>query len=71
MWLQVQYSSCSEAVMAVLAPDTMKSSKHLLEDLLAVMPVLLYQVMLARQQGWPNRQALRVQDSGLCCFHCS
>jgi len=41
---QVNYSSCSDEVMRVMAADTMRSSKHLVEDIVGVLPVLLYQV---------------------------
>lgn len=39
------FVSCSEKVGAVLGPDVMKSVKPLIPDLLAALPVLLY-------QGW-------------------
>jgi len=41
---QVNYSSCSDEVMRAMAADTMRSSKHLVEDIVGVLPVLLYQV---------------------------
>ena len=37
------FVSCSEKVGAVLDPDVMKSVKPLIPDLLAALPVLLYQ----------------------------
>jgi hypothetical protein len=37
------FVGCSDKVAAVLGPDVMKSVKSLIPDLLAALPVLLYQ----------------------------
>ena len=37
------FVGCSPVVDRILAPDVMKSVKHLVPDLLANLPVLLYQ----------------------------
>lgn len=39
--------------MQAMAADTMRSSKHLVEDIVGVLPVLLYQV----RSGGPSRPA--------------
>ncbi len=39
----ITFVGCSEEVNRILSPDVMKSVKHLFPDLLATMPVLLYQ----------------------------
>lgn len=44
---QVAYASCSESVMRVMGPDTMRSAAHLVDDVLAQLPLLLYQVRRA------------------------
>lgn len=48
------YSSCSEVVERVMAADVMRSCLVLVEDLLDVLPVLLYQVGVwaAAQTDW-------------------
>ncbi|GIL55970.1 hypothetical protein Vafri_11432, partial [Volvox africanus] len=40
----VNYSSCSDTVRDAMAADVMRSVKYLISDLLAHIPVLLYQV---------------------------
>jgi vitellogenic carboxypeptidase-like protein len=47
----VDYASCSAAVDAVLKADTMKSASALVEDILDVLPVLLYQGQFDAQDG--------------------
>ncbi len=39
----IVYESCSEKVGDALGPDVMKSVKHLIPDILASLPLLLYQ----------------------------
>lgn len=39
----VHYVACSEAVADALGPDVMRSVRHLVPDLLAAYPLLLYQ----------------------------
>lgn len=43
------YHSCSDVIERVMAADVMRSCLKLVEDLLDVMPVLLYQVRQAVQ----------------------
>ncbi len=39
----IVYESCSDKVGDALGPDVMKSVKHLIPDILAALPLLLYQ----------------------------
>lgn len=39
----IVYESCSNKVGEALGPDVMKSVKHLIPDILAALPLLLYQ----------------------------
>lgn len=39
----IVYESCSDKVGNALGPDVMKSVKHLIPDILAALPLLLYQ----------------------------
>ena len=39
----VHFLECSDAVGAALGPDVLKSVKHLVPDILASLPLLLYQ----------------------------
>ncbi|DBB10125.1 TPA: hypothetical protein ACH3X3_001709 [Trebouxia sp. C0006] len=45
------FVGCSDKVAAVLGPDVMKSVKSLIPDLLAALPVLLYQGQFDAQDG--------------------
>lgn len=54
---RVDYSSCSSVVEKVLAPDTMKSASHLVEDILGTLPVLLYQGQFDGQDGVASSNA--------------
>jgi vitellogenic carboxypeptidase-like protein len=47
----IDYASCSAAVDAVLKADTMKSARVLVEDILDLLPVLLYQGQFDAQDG--------------------
>eukprot|EP00891_Asterochloris_glomerata_P003274 jgi/Astpho2/3274/fgenesh1_pm.00053_%23_4_t len=47
----ITFVGCSEEVNRILSPDVMKSVKHLFPDLLATMPVLLYQGQYDVQDG--------------------
>jgi vitellogenic carboxypeptidase-like protein len=49
--VSVDYASCSAAVDAVLKADTMKSARALVEDILDVLPVLVYQGQFDAQDG--------------------
>uniref|UniRef100_A0A383V966 Carboxypeptidase n=1 Tax=Tetradesmus obliquus TaxID=3088 RepID=A0A383V966_TETOB len=53
----VDYASCSDAVDAVLKADTMKSASALVEDILDVLPVLLYQGQFDAQDGVASTNA--------------
>lgn len=46
------YSSCSDVVGQVMAADVMRSCLVLVEDLLDVLPVLLYQVGAGLRTDW-------------------
>lgn len=46
----IVYESCSEKVGNALGPDVMKSVKHLIPDILAALPMLLYQGRVMRLQ---------------------
>lgn len=54
---KVQYVSCSPVVEKVMASDTMKSATHLVEDILGVLPVLLYQGQFDGQDGVASSNA--------------
>eukprot|EP00879_Flechtneria_rotunda_P016789 GHRR01017572.1.p1 GENE.GHRR01017572.1~~GHRR01017572.1.p1 ORF type:complete len:557 (+),score=138.61 GHRR01017572.1:190-1671(+) len=60
-WMQadasVNYTGCSDTVMQVMAADTMKSAKHLVEDILRSLPVLLYQGQFDGQDGVASNNA--------------
>ena len=43
------FVGCSDKVASALGPDVMKSVKHLMPDLLAWLPILLYQGTLRMQ----------------------
>ena len=47
------FVGCSDKVASALGPDVMKSVKHLMPDLLAWLPILLYQGAV----GWQNTSA--------------
>lgn len=54
-----KFISCSDKVAAALGPDVMKTVKPLIPDLLAALPVLLY-------QGMPR---VRVKTSSTMIYH--
>jgi vitellogenic carboxypeptidase-like protein len=56
----VEYASCSDAVDAVLKADTLKSARALVEDILDVLPVLVYQGQFDAQDGERGHTAGRV-----------
>jgi vitellogenic carboxypeptidase-like protein len=56
----VEYASCSDAVDAVLKADTMKSARALVEDILDVLPVLVYQGQFDAQDGEQSHTASHV-----------
>ncbi|BDA47762.1 probable serine carboxypeptidase CPVL [Coccomyxa sp. Obi] len=47
----IVYESCSDKVGDALGPDVMKSVKHLIPDILAALPMLLYQGQADAQDG--------------------
>ncbi|KAK9907324.1 hypothetical protein WJX75_001489 [Coccomyxa subellipsoidea] len=47
----IVYESCSNKVGEALGPDVMKSVKHLIPDILAALPLLLYQGQADAQDG--------------------
>ncbi|KAF6252931.1 Alpha/Beta hydrolase protein [Scenedesmus sp. NREL 46B-D3] len=55
--VSIDYASCSEVVDAVLKADTMKSARALVEDILDVLPVLLYQGQFDAQDGVASTNA--------------
>lgn len=54
---KVNYTSCSVVVEHALAADTMRSSAHLVERILDVLPVLLYQGQFDGQDGVASNNA--------------
>ncbi len=46
----IVYESCSDKVGDALGPDVMKSVKHLIPDILAALPMLLYQGKILQMQ---------------------
>lgn len=51
----IVYESCSDKVADALGPDVMKSVKHLIPDILAALPLLLY-------QGEAHTQTMPLQE---------
>lgn len=64
------FVSCSEKVGAVLGPDVMKSVKPLIPDLLAALPVLLYQgwsLMLGHWTlNWTLMHLISIKNKSMC-----
>ena len=53
----IRFVSCSDVVGKALGPDVMRSVKYVIPDLLAAMPLLLY-------QGGSHAYAVLVQGFG-------
>lgn len=53
----IEYVSCSPAVDAAMGHDVMKSTKHLVPDLLQFYPVLLYQGQFDAECGYAGNDA--------------
>lgn len=59
-----KFEGCSGRVAQALGPDVMQSVKHLVPDLLAALPVLLYQGV----SGW-HTYSVACSDHQLTCLH--
>ena len=62
----VRFLECSDKVGAALGPDVLKSVKHLVPDILASLPLLLYQ----GKASSPHIDALSPQQPPQCPACC-